>query len=59
MEIPIAAFFAPLCELLDLDPSATALSYDRDTGTLTVSGASGETLATGDELSAVYAQLHP
>lgn len=59
MEVPICVFFDALCNLLDLDSSASALSYDRETGILTVSGPSGETIASGDELSVVYQQLHP
>lgn len=60
MILTIAALLYALVEALDLDTTgATAISYDLASGTLTVSGASGETIASGDEVADVWAQLHP
>ncbi len=60
MLILISALLAGLLLTLELDTTnATAISYDLATGTLTVSGPSGETIASGEDVESVYAQLHP
>lgn len=55
---PIHPFLADLVVALDLlDTTAIALNYDLATGTLTVIGRSGETLATGTSVEDVVEQL--
>lgn len=56
----VYTFLYALLTTLEIDTTnAASLSYDLTTGTLTVSDASGVTIASGDDVADVWGQLHP